>query len=184
MQRDDLLVWIDLEMTSVADVLKDKITEIAVILTDKNLNIVAEGPDIIIHVEPKAFTHVPQKLRDLFAYTHLEELTQASTTTAQEAETQVLAFLKEYIAPQSAPLCGNSIHVDRAFLRVQMPTVHRYLFYRCIDVSSIKELARRWAPDIYTEAERRKVDKKHRAKDDILQSIDELRFYRDTFLKI
>ncbi|MHB8660749.1 MAG: oligoribonuclease [Minisyncoccota bacterium] len=181
MVRNDLLAWMDLEMTSVQDVLKDRITEIAIVLTDKDLNIVAEGPNIVIHVEPEAFAHVPADVRALFKDNGLEPLVAASTTTAAKAEAAVLAFLKEHIAPQSAPLCGNTIHMDRHFLRIQMPSIDRYLFYRCIDVSSIKELARRWAPTIFEEARKRKGEGIHRAKDDILASIEELRFYRGAF---
>ncbi|HEX8946864.1 MAG TPA: oligoribonuclease [Candidatus Paceibacterota bacterium] len=183
MQRNDLLVWMDLEMTAL-DVRKDKITEIAVVLTDKDLNVVAEGPDIIIHVEPEAFANIPAGARAVLEANGLEELSAASTTSAQEAEAQVLAFLNEHVAPQSAPLCGNSIHMDRHFLRIQMPELEEYLFYRNIDVSTLKELARRWAPKTYDAATRHKGQGSHRAKDDILASIEELRFYREHLLKI
>jgi oligoribonuclease len=179
MPRSDLLCWMDLEMTSIQDVLVDKITEIAVVLTDKDLNVVAEGPDIIIHVERSAFDDIPQGAREVYEHNGLIDAIVASTTSAKEAEVQVLEFLKAHVAPQSAPLCGNSIHMDRHFLRVQMRPVNDYLFYRCIDVSSIKELARRWAPEVYAEAERRKGVKPHRAKGDILNSIAELKFYRE-----
>ena len=93
----------------------------------------------------------------------------------------MLAFLEERVAPQTAPLCGNSIWVDRHFLRMQMPRVEAHLFYRCIDVSTVKELARRWAPAVYGEAARRKGESAHRAKDDIKASISELAFYRGAF---
>lgn len=181
MQRSDLLVWMDLEMTSLQDVLTDKITEIAVVLTDKDLNIVAEGPDIVIHVDPALFAHIPDSARTTHERSGIGEAVRKSTITAEEAERQVLEFLKEYVAPQSAPLCGNSIHMDRHFLRMQMPSIEEYLFYRCIDVSTIKELARRWTPAIYEEARHRKGESAHRAKDDILASISELAFYRGAF---
>ncbi len=181
MLRNDLLAWMDLEMTSIQDALKDRITEIAIILTDKNLNIVTEGPDIVIHVDPKLFEGISPEARAVHEINKMEELVAVSTTTAAEAEAEVLAFLKEHIAPQSAPLCGNTIHMDRHFLRMQMPSIDQYLFYRCIDVSSIKELARRWTPAIFEEAQRRKGEGTHRAKDDILASIEELRFYRGAF---
>ena len=184
MQRNDLLVWMDLEMTSIQDVLVDKIVEIAVVLTDKDLNMVAEGPDIVIHVEPGLFRDIPDHARAVHDASGIEAAVAASTTTAEEAEQQVFDFLREYVVEGSAPLCGNSIHMDRHFLRIQMRAVNDYLFYRCIDVSSIKELARRWAPEIYEEAERRKGKKPHRAKGDILNSIKELKFYRDNFFKI
>src|SRR3989344_2699376 len=184
MQRNDLLVWMDLEMTSIHDVLTDKITEIAVVLTDKNLNIVAEGPEIVIHVDQALFEDIPPDAKELHSDGEMKKLVAESTTTAKEAEEQVLAFLKGHIAPQSAPLCGNTIHMDRHFLRIQMRSISDYLFYRCIDVSSIKELARRWDPKLYEEAERRKGVKPHRAKADIINSIEELKYYRDTFFKI
>jgi oligoribonuclease len=185
MQRNDLLVWVDLEMTSIDNVLIDRITEIAVVLTDKDLNVVAELPSIIIHTE-KSFYDARKRpeMRDMPLQNELVEASDASTTTLEEAEAQVLAFLKEHVAEKSAPLCGNTIHMDRHFIRIQMPLLDQYLFYRCIDVSALKELARRWAPDIYKEVERRKENKTHRAMDDIRQSIEELRFYRDNFLKI
>ncbi len=183
MQRSDLLVWMDLEMTSIDDVNTDRITEIAVILTDANLNIVAEGPDIVIHVNPKLFECISPSARAVLDLNGLEDITAQSTISAQEAQERVLTFLKEWVVKNSAPLCGNSIHMDRHFLRIQMRPIEDYLFYRCIDVSSLKELARRWAPEIYNEVQRNKIDKKHRALDDIKQSIDELKFYRKTFLK-
>lgn len=178
MQRDDLMVWMDLEMTSIADARVDQIIEIAVVLTDKNLQIVAEGPDIIIHAEREQFDGIAESARALHEKNGLIPLVIASTTSLKEAEDQVLAFLTEHVVQNSAPLCGNSIHMDRHFLRLQMPRVEKYLFYRCIDVSTIKELARRWAPALFEESQNRKGESAHRAKDDILASISELAFYR------
>jgi oligoribonuclease len=168
----------DLEMTSLVDVTKDKIIEIAVVLTDKELNVVAEGPDIVVHAEREDFEGIPESARTLHEASGIIEASVASAVSCAEAEQQVLAFLQEHCAPQTAPLCGNSIHMDRHFLRVQMPSVDNYLFYRCIDVSTIKELMRRWKPAVYEEAAKRKGESAHRAKDDILASISELRFYR------
>ena len=184
MQRNDLLVWMDLELTSLVDAQVDRIIEIAVILTDKNLNIVAEGPNIVIHADPKLFENIPESARALHEKNGIIPLVAASTISLAEAEDQVVSFLKEHVAPGSAPLCGNSIHVDRHFLRIQMPRVESYLFYRCIDVSTIKELARRWAPALYEESQSRKGESAHRAKDDILASIEELKFYRQNFLRL
>ncbi|MHB0865405.1 MAG: oligoribonuclease [Minisyncoccota bacterium] len=178
MRRADLMVWMDLEMTSVVDARADQIIEIAVILTDKNLNLIAEGPDIVIHANPEQFENIPESARTLHTKNGIIPLAVASTVSLQEAEDQVLAFLAEHVAPNSAPLCGNSIHVDRHFLRLQMPRVEQYLFYRCIDVSTLKELARRWAPALYEESQNRKGESAHRAKEDILASISELAFYR------
>lgn len=182
MQRNDLLVWMDLEMTSLKNVLTDRIIEIAVVLTDKDLNVVAEGPDIVIHADQALFDLDPF-VRSLHEGSGMLAASLASTVTLERAEQQVLEFVQKHVAKQSSPLCGNSIHTDRHFLRVQMPTLEDYLFYRCIDVSTLKELAKRWAPEVYAEAERRKANKVHRAKNDILQSIDELRFYRKELFK-
>ncbi len=177
MQRDDLLVWVDLEMTSLVPG-RDRIIEIAVVLTDKDLTVVKEGPSIVIHAEPIEFEDIPESAHALHEASGIIPEAVASTMTLVEAEDRVLAFLKEYVAPQTAPLCGNSIHVDRHFLALQMPRIEQYLFYRCIDVSTVKELARRWAPTVYEEAKARKGESVHRAKDDILASISELAFYR------
>lgn len=179
MQRDDLLVWMDLEFTSLADAYTDQILEVAVILTDKDLEIVAEGPDIVIHAEPAQFENIDPSAKELHEKSGIIPAALASPVTVAEAEKVVLGFLTEHVLPQTAPLCGNSIHIDRHYLRIQMPRVEKYLFYRCIDVSSIKELARRWAPSVYAEAKKLKGESAHRAKDDILASIDELRFYRE-----
>lgn len=178
MRRNDLLAWMDLEMTSIVDARVDQIIEAAVILTDKDLTIVAEGPDLIIHADPELFAAAPASARELHEKNGLIPLVAASTLSLREAEDQVLEFLKEHVEPNTALLCGNSIHVDRHFLRLQMPRVEEYLFYRCIDVSTVKELARRWTPALYQQSQDRKGDSAHRAKDDILASISELAFYR------
>lgn len=179
MQRNDLLVWMDLEMTSLQDAHIDRIVEIAIVLTDAELNVVAEGPDLVIHADEKLFDRMDPDFAPVYERNGLKKLVAQSTLTTAEAEKQALAFLQSFVAPQSAPLCGNSIHMDRHFLRLQMSELERYLFYRCIDVSSIKELARRWAPAVYEEAKKRKSIQTHRAKDDTLESIEELRYYRE-----
>lgn len=181
MQRNDLLCWMDLEMTSLEDATKDQIIEIAVILTDKNLNVVTEGPDIVIHADDSLFADIPESARALHEKTGLREEVRKSTVMLAEAKQQVLTFLAEHVAPQSAPLCGNSIYMDRHFLRLQMREIDDYLFYRCIDVSTLKELARRWAPAVYDESRSRKGESAHRALDDIKASISELAFYRGAF---
>ena len=171
----------DLEMTSLRDARRDQIIEIAVILTDKDLNVVAEGPDIVIHADGALFEGIPESARALHEKTGLREAVAESAVTVPEAEARVLEFLKEYVEPGTAPLCGNSIHMDRHFLRLEMPALDEYLFYRCIDVSTVKELARRWAPGVYEEARARKGESAHRAMDDIKASISELAFYRGAF---
>ncbi|PIR85237.1 oligoribonuclease [Candidatus Kaiserbacteria bacterium CG10_big_fil_rev_8_21_14_0_10_45_20] len=179
MKRSDLLVWMDLEMTSVQDVLKDKIIEIAIIVTDADLAIVAEGPDIVIHASEEDFEGIPSEVKEMHDVSGIKKASIESDISLKEAEAQVLAFLKQYIEPQSSPLCGNSIHMDRHFLRIHMPAVDAYLHYRCIDVSILKELGKRWSPSV-GEFQKKKT---HRAKDDIIESIEELKFWRREILK-
>ena len=183
MQRDDLLVWIDLEMTGL-DPVSDRITEIATVVTDKDLNVIAEGPDTVIHLDEVLLNELISRnpFFDNQEFNLTEEVL-ASTTSLEEATQQTLGFVAEYMTPQSSPLCGNSIWNDRAFIRQQMPELDSYFHYRCIDVSSIKELARRWRPELFEQASKMKKER-HRAKDDILESIEELKFYRDNFFKL
>jgi oligoribonuclease len=178
MQRNDLLAWMDLEFTSLKDARTEQIIEIAVLLTDRDLNVVAEGPDIVIHAERTQFEHIDAGAKELHTKSGIIDAATASSVTVRQAEEQVLAFLKAHAEPGTAPLCGNSIHVDRHYLRMQMPELEAYLFYRCIDVSSFKEVLKRWKPDIYEAARAHKGETSHRAKDDILASISELRFYK------
>lgn len=183
MQGNAPLVWIDLEMTSLEDVRKDKIIEIAVVITDNNLDLVAEGPDIIIHADAKDFEGIPADALAIHEKSGIIQDCIQSTVTAESAQKEILAFIEAHAAPQSSPLCGNSIHMDRMFLRIQMPAIDSYLHYRCIDVSTLKGLAHRWRPDVYEGWLDVRGEKKHRAKDDILQSVEELKFYRKNFLK-
>jgi oligoribonuclease len=178
MQRNDLFVWMDLEFTSLKDAHTEQIIEIAVILTDANLNIVAEGPDIVIHADASQFEHIDAGAKALHTKSGILEASPLSTVTLREAEEQVLAFLKEHVEPRTAPLCGNSIHIDRHYLKIQMPALEDYLFYRCIDVSTLKELLKHWNHKVYEAAKAQKGESQHRAKDDILASISELRFYK------
>jgi oligoribonuclease len=183
-QRDDLLVWMDLEMTSLVNVALDSITEIAVVITDKDLNIVADGPDIVIRADATRFDEIPTDVRELHEKSGILPEILASTVTEQEAQQTILAFVQQYVQPRTSPLCGNSIHMDRLFLYHRMPDLNDYLFYRNIDVSTIKELAKRFNFPLYEEAQTRRGVKSHRAKDDILRSIEELKFYRDRFFKL
>ena len=178
MPRNDLLVWMDLEMTSLVDVTKDSIIEIAVVITDNNLDIVAEGPDIIVHADATVFESIPSDVLEIHRKSGIIEASIQSTVTTEQAEKEVLAFVEAHTTPQSSPLCGNSIHMDRMFLRLHMPTLDSYLHYRCVDVSTLKGLAERWKPEVYENWRSVRGEKKHRAKDDILKSIEELKFYR------
>ena len=182
-QRDDLLVWMDLEMTSLLDPNIDTITEVAAIITDKDLNIVAEGEPVVIKADMTRFDQIPADVLAIHQNSGIIERVRESTTTMAEAEEQVLAFVSQYCTPGSAPLCGNSMTLDRTFMRLQMPKFYGYLHYRNIDVTAIKELARRWRPELYEEAQKMKEGKTHRALDDVRGSIAELKFYRDNWLK-
>ncbi|MGN6680454.1 MAG: oligoribonuclease [Streptosporangiaceae bacterium] len=171
----DRLVWIDCEMTGL-DLAHDALGEIACIVTDGELNEVDEGIDLIIKPPAEALDHMPDLVRDMHTASGLlNEL--AGGMTLAEAQEQVLAYVRGYVTePRKAPLCGNSIATDRAFLARDLPRLDEYLHYRMIDVSSIKELARRWYPRVYF-ASPAKVGG-HRALADIRESITELRYYR------
>lgn len=175
---DGALVWMDLEMTGL-DPGNDVIVEIATLVTDAELNIVAEGPDLVIHVEDDKLNSMSEVVKNMHAKSGLTEAIRASTVTLEEAGAATLAFIKEHV-PQnrSAPLCGNSIGTDRRFLAAHLPDIENWLHYRSIDVSSIKELVDRWYPEIYS----KRPDKtgNHRALGDIVDSVNELRYYRDT----
>jgi oligoribonuclease len=171
-----VLVWMDLEMTGL-DPLKDSVVEIATIITDDDLNVIAAGPDLVIHVPEDALANMDEVVTAMHTRSGLLESIRASEITLEQAMNQTLAFLKEHITEaNTVPLCGNSIGTDRSFLSIHMKEIDNFLHYRNIDVSTIKELARRWFPDTVKQAPRKAGG--HRALDDILESIDELRFYK------
>lgn len=182
-QRDDLLVWIDLEMTSLVDPMVDSITQIGCLITDKELNIIAESEEITIHADPERFTVVPAEVQEMYKNNGLIPKILASTITESAAEDKILSFLQTYVKEGSSPLCGNSVYNDRMFLRFRIPKVNNYLHYRNIDVSTIKELARRWEPKLFADAEELKQIKTHHALQDIKDSLKELKLYRDRWLK-
>jgi oligoribonuclease len=172
-----MLVWMDLEMTGL-DPGRDVIVEIATLVTDDELEIVAEGPDLVVAAPAELLDGMVEVVRDMHTRSGLLEEIKSSTLTLEEAGAQTLAFIKEHVPdPRSVPLCGNSIGTDRRFLAAHLPEIEEHLHYRSVDVSSIKELARRWYPKIVLAAPR-KVGS-HRALGDIRESIDELRYYRD-----
>ena len=154
------------------------VVEIATLITDDNLEIVAEGPDLVIHHPPDAMARMDDFVREMHTRSGLLPLIEASTINPEEAGTRTLEFLKEHIPePRTVPLCGNSIGTDRRFLAAYLPEIEDYLHYRSVDVSSIKELAKRWYPDL----NRGRPHKQgaHRALDDVRESIEELRWYRE-----
>jgi oligoribonuclease len=172
----DRLVWIDCEMTGL-DLTSDALVEIACIITDGELNQVDEGIDLIIKPPAEALDHMPELVREMHTASGLlNEL--AGGMTLAEAQDQVLTYVRSYVTePRKAPLCGNSIATDRAFLARDLPRLDEYLHYRMIDVSSIKELARRWYPRVYFASPAKAGG--HRALADIRESITELRYYRE-----
>lgn len=171
-----MLVWMDLEMTGL-DHTTDTILEIATLVTDDDLAIVAEGPDLVVHQAPEALDRMDDFVRDMHRRSGLLDNIAASTLSLEDAGTQTLAFIKEHVPQErTVPLCGNSIGTDRRFLARWLPEIEEYLHYRSIDVSTIKELARRWYPDLVRKAPTKQGD--HRAMGDIIESLEELRYYR------
>ena len=172
----DRLVWIDCEMTGL-DLGNDLLIEIAALVTDSELNVLGDGIDIVIGASAEQLERMPEVVRTMHATSGLTDQVLASTVTLQQAEEQVLAYIKEWVPePKKAPLCGNSIGTDRAFLTRDMGVLDEWLHYRMVDVSSIKELARRWYPRVYFNAPKKGGG--HRALADILESVQELRYYR------
>jgi oligoribonuclease len=172
----DPLAWIDLEMTGL-DTAKHTIVEIAVIVTDAELVPADDGIDIVVHASPEQLDAMDDFVRKMHTRSGLLAEIEASDVSLDQAGVRALEYLAAHIPePGTAPLCGNSIGVDRRFLDRYLPAVDHYLHYRSIDVSSLKELCRRWYPDIY----KRRPNKKesHRALDDIRESIAELQYYR------
>jgi oligoribonuclease len=174
----DRLVWIDLEMTGL-DPKKCTIVEIATIVTNTNLDIIEEGPNLVIHQPEEVLAGMNDYVRSLHTRSGLLDQIRASTVTLDEATEQTLAFIKKHVPSGVVPLCGNSVWKDREFLDAYMPQIVAHLHYRMIDVSTLKELVRRWCPS--REAPKKKET--HRALDDIRESIQELAHYRALFVR-
>jgi oligoribonuclease len=171
-----MLAWIDLEMTGL-DPTRHTIVEVACLITDDDLTIIEEGPDLVVHASPEELAGMDDVVRNMHTRSGLLTDIEASTLTVAEAGEQTLTFLKKHIhQPRSVPLAGNSIGTDRRFLAALMPEVEDYLHYRSVDVSTIKELCRRWRPEVYKAAPSKKGG--HRALQDIRESVDELAYYR------
>lgn len=180
MVDENNLVWIDLEMTGL-DPEKEKIIEMATIVTDSELNLVAEGPLIAIHQPDSLLDAMDEWCTRTHGESGLTQRVKDSKISEREAELATIEFLKQYVAPGKSPLCGNSIGQDRRFLVKYMPELEDFFHYRNLDVSTIKELARRWRPDVLAGVKKKGS---HLALDDIRDSIDELRHYRATFFKL
>ncbi|HET9843663.1 MAG TPA: oligoribonuclease [Gammaproteobacteria bacterium] len=176
----DHLIWIDLEMTGL-DPDKDKIIEIATIVTDSQLNIVAEGPNLVIYQSSEIMNAMDEWCTKQHALSGLTQKVLESHVNEREAEKQTLAFLKQFVKPRYSPMCGNTICQDRRFLYRNMPELEAFFHYRHLDVSTVKELAKRWMPKIYNSMEK---EAKHLALEDIKESIEELKYYRQHFFII
>ncbi|KAL3277612.1 hypothetical protein HHI36_012954 [Cryptolaemus montrouzieri] len=174
------IVWIDMEMTGL-NIEKDKIMEVACLVTDSDLNVIAEGPDIVIHQTEGVIENMNEWCQIQHKKTGLAEACLKSTVSLADAEHTLLRFIKEHITEKASPLAGNSVYMDRLFLRKYMENVDNYLHYRIIDVSTIKEVCRRWNPEIYKSVPEKNYE--HRALNDIKESVQELRFYKENFFK-
>ncbi|KAJ0183142.1 hypothetical protein K1T71_001118 [Dendrolimus kikuchii] len=175
------IVWFDLEMTGL-DVEKDQILEIACLITDKDLNIIAHGPDIVINQPVSILNNMNPWSMSQHGESGLTEASRKSKISLMEAEKYVLDFVKTHVPEKKCPISGNSVYMDRLFLRKYMPTLNDYLHYRIIDVSTIKELARRWFQKEYSNIPQKKFT--HRSMDDILESIAELKYYKEHIFKL
>lgn len=174
------LIWVDLEMTGLNPE-KDRVIEIATVVTDSDLNILAEGPVFAIHQSDAVLEGMDEWCTKQHTSSGLVERVKESVIDEKKAETATLEFLKKYVSEGKSPMCGNSIWQDRRFLSRYMPELETYFHYRMIDVSTLKELALRWAPKIYNGVQK---ESRHLALDDIRDSINELKYYRNKFLKI
>ncbi|MEU8182024.1 oligoribonuclease [Micromonospora sp. NPDC049044] len=174
----DLLVWIDCEMTGL-DLGRDKLIEVAALVTDPDLNVLGDGVDVVIHADEVALAGMPEIVQTMHAKSGLTEEVRRSVVTLTEAEDLVLDYVRTFVKePRTAPLCGNSIATDRGFIARDMPRLDAHLHYRMIDVSSIKELCRRWYPRVYFGQPQKGLA--HRALADVRESIRELEYYRRT----
>jgi oligoribonuclease len=173
---NDHLVWLDAEMTGL-DLERDALIEVAVLVTDTELNVLGTGVDVVIHADDAALGSMVEIVREMHDKSGLTGAVRASTVTVADAEQMVMDYISQYVTePRTAPLCGNSIATDRGFIARHMPRFDQYLHYRMIDVSSIKELCRRWYPRAYFGQPAKGLA--HRALADIQESIRELEFYR------
>ena len=177
---DTHLIWIDLEMTGL-DTQNDHIIEIATVVTDADLNVLAEGPVIAIHQDDEILAGMDEWNTNQHGRSGLTGRVRTSTVSESQAELSTLRFVEQWVPKGASPMCGNSICQDRRFLARWMPRLEAYFHYRNLDVSTLKELARRWAPPL---AEGFAKESRHLARDDIRDSIAELRYYRETFLRV
>ncbi|WP_416200114.1 oligoribonuclease [Undibacterium sp. 5I1] len=173
------LIWLDMEMTGL-DPDSDRIIEVAVVVTDMQLNVLAEGPVFAIHQSDETMDKMDAWNKGTHGRSGLIERVKASTVSEEDAEKELIAFLKQYVPAGKSPMCGNSICQDRRFMARGMPKLEAFFHYRNLDVSTLKELCKRWKPAI---ASGFKKHQKHTAMADIIESIEELKYYREHFIK-
>lgn len=174
-RKNDRLVWVDMEMSGLQPE-TDRILEIAMIVTDGDLNIIAEGPVLVVHQEDAVLDRMDAWNKGTHGKSGLIDKVKASTLTEADVEAECLAFLKQHVKSSISPMCGNTIHQDRRFMNRYMPKLEAYFHYRNIDVSTIKELCKRWQPEIAKGFSKQQA---HTALADIIESVEELRYYRE-----
>ena len=180
MQNEQRLIWVDMEMTGLIPEVH-RVIEIATIVTDSNLNVLAEGPVIAIHQAPEALEAMDEWNTRTHTNSGLVARVASSAITEQMATEETLAFLREWVSDGKSPMCGNSICQDRRFMARHMPELEKFFHYRNLDVSTLKELAARWKPEIMSGLTKKAT---HQALDDIRESIEELRYYREHFIAL
>ena len=178
--NENHLVWLDMEMTGL-DPEKERIIEVAVVVTDAQLEVVAEGPVLVVHQADELLDGMDNWNKATHGRSGLIDKVKASSLTEAQAEDILLAFLGQYVPAGKSPLCGNTIGQDRRFMVRYMPRLEAFFHYRNLDVSTLKELCRRWKPEIYKGFEKKS---RHEALADIYESIDELKYYREHFLRV
>ena len=180
MQDQNNLVWLDMEMTGLNPD-ADKIIEVAMIVTDKDLNVLAQSPVYVVHQHDDILNNMDAWNTSTHTRTGLVDKVKASRLTEAQVEEALIQFMSEWVAPQTVPMCGNTIHQDRRFMAKWMPKLEQYFHYRNVDVSTLKELAKRWKPEML-----KGVVKKgsHQALDDIIESIEEMKHYRTHFIQL
>jgi oligoribonuclease len=178
--NDMNLVWVDMEMTGL-DPDNDRIIEVAVVVTDMHLNVLAEGPVFAIHQSDETLDKMDNWNKGTHGKSGLIDRVRASTVTEADAEVALIAFLKNFVPANKSPMCGNTICQDRRFMARGMPKLEAFFHYRNLDVSTLKELCRRWKPEL---ASGFKKHQKHTALADIIESVEELKYYREHFIKV
>lgn len=174
------LIWIDMEMSGLNPD-TDRVLEVAIVVTDSQLHTVAQAPVLVVHQDDDVLARMDDWNKSTHAKSGLIDRVKASRLTEAQVEDRMLAFVTEHLPPRTSPMCGNSVHQDRRFLVRYMPKLEEYFLYRNLDVSTLKELVRRWRPDLVSGLTKLG---KHEALADVQESIDELQYYRDYFLRV